>query len=459
MPTPFSTLTLNAKTLANLDSLGYTTMTPIQAESLPIILERKDVIAKAKTGSGKTAAFGIGVLEHLDVKCFEIQSLILCPTRELADQVAKEIRRLARFTHNVKVLLLSGGMPFGPERASLGHGAHIIVGTPGRVQDHLGKGTLRLDRLDTLVLDEADRMLDMGFLDAILKIISNVPTTRQTLLFSATFPDSIMSLSRKVQHDAISVAAEALHGDESIETHLLEVAADAKQDALTDLLLHYRPQSSIVFCNTKADCQEVAEALVEDGVHALALHGDLEQDERTSVLIRFANQSCPVLVATDVAARGLDIEDVTAVINYDMPHDPEVYVHRIGRTGRAGKAGLALSLCTASERKKIKALERFLDRELKRETFSTFRGSSGAPLLGTMKTLMVYGGKKEKVRPGDLLGALSAADCIDGKAVGKIDLFRTRAFVAIERTVADRALECLQTGKIKGRKFKVEMID
>lgn len=459
MPTRFSTLPLNAEMLTNLDSLGYTQMTPIQAASLPAILEGRDVIAKAKTGSGKTAAFGIGVLKRLDVRRFRIQTLILCPTRELADQVAKEIRRLARLTHNVKVLLLSGGMPFGPERGSLEHGAHIIVGTPGRVQDHLGKGTLRLDDVDTLVLDEADRMLDMGFSEAIMKIISNVPRTRQTLLFSATFPQSIKHLSHTIQQDALEITVEAVHDDESIESHLFEVTAGAKADTLSELLMQYRPESSIVFCNTKVECQEITEGLIEDGIYALALHGDLDQKERTSVLVRFSNQSSPVLVATDVAARGLDIDDVTAVINYDMPHDPEVYVHRIGRTGRAGKSGLALSLYTPSERKKIKVLEAFLERHLDVEPIAPSAGRRGVPLLPKMKTLLVYGGKKDKVRPGDLLGALTGEAGIDGKAVGKIDLFKVYSYVAIERSVAKKALQRLQAGKIKGRKFKVEAID
>lgn len=458
MPEKFSTLPLKEDMLSNLDSLGYTQMTPIQSESLPIILQGKDVIAKAKTGSGKTAAFGIGLLNRLDVKRFRIQTLVLCPTRELADQVAKEIRRLARFTHNVKVLLLSGGMPFGPERGSLEHGAHIIVGTPGRVQDHLGKGTLKLDDVTTLVLDEADRMLDMGFSEAILKIISNVPRKRQTLLFSATFPESIKKLSSSIQHDALQITVEAVHDAKSIETHLYEIAPNAKEDALTSLFMQYRPESSIVFCNTKLECQEIAEYLGDNGIYALPLHGDLDQKERTSVLVRFANQSCPVLVATDVAARGLDIDDVTAVINYDMPHDPEIYLHRIGRTGRAGKEGLALSLYTPSERKKIRVIEEFLGQTLEHETLAPPSSRQGAPLLPSMRTLLIYGGKKDKVRPGDLLGALTGDAGIDGKAVGKIDMFKVYSYVAIERSSAKKAYERLKDGKIKGRKFKVQIL-
>ena len=445
--------------LANLDSLGYTTMTPIQSESLPHILNNVDVIAKAKTGSGKTAAFGIGLLHKLNVKRFRIQTLVLCPTRELADQVAKEIRRLARFTHNVKVLLLSGGMPFGPERGSLEHGAHIIVGTPGRVQDHLGKGTLKLDDVTTLVLDEADRMLDMGFSEAILKIISNVPKERQTLLFSATFPKSIKQLSSSIQNNALQVSVEAVHNDKSIEAHLYETAPHAKIDALSTLLMQYQPESSIVFCNTKLECTNIAETLVDEGIHALAIHGDLDQKERTEVLVRFANKSCSVLVATDVAARGLDINDVSAVVNYDLPYDPEVYVHRIGRTGRAGKEGLALSLYTPSERKKVKVIEEYLGHSLKHENIDLLSETEKFELLPTMVTLLIFGGKKDKVRPGDILGALTGDAGIDGKSVGKIDLFKVYTYVAIERYAAQKAFERLREGKIKGRKFKVLLID
>ncbi len=455
----FSTLPLREDMLKNLDSLGYAEMTPIQSESLPHILEGKDVIAKAKTGSGKTAAFGIGLLDRLDVKRFRIQTLILCPTRELADQVAKEIRRLARFTHNVKVLLLSGGMPFGPEKGSLEHGAHIIVGTPGRVQDHIGKGTLILDDVHTLVLDEADRMLDMGFSEAILKIISNVPNERQTMLFSATFPESIKQLSSSIQRNALQVTVEAVHDNNSIETHLYKVPAHTKTDALSTLLMHYSPESTIVFCNTKLECQEVADDLNHEGIHALTLHGDLDQKERTEVLVLFANRSCPVLIATDVAARGLDIKEVGAVVNYDLPHDPEVYVHRIGRTGRAGNEGLALSLYTPSERKKVNAIDEYLGLSLQDEDISLFEKSKRTQLIPAMVTLLIFGGKKDKVRPGDILGALTGDAGIDGKAVGQIDLFKVVTYVAIERSVARKAFERLRDGKIKGRKFKVVLID
>ena len=353
----FSTLPLKPALLENIESLGYTQLTPIQAESLPHILEGKDVIAQAKTGSGKTACFGIGMLSRLDLSNFRVQAMVVCPTRELADQVCKEIRRLARFTQNIKVLALCGGVPFGPQVDSLRHGVHIVVGTPGRLQEHLRKRSLRLSNLKVLVLDEADRMLDMGFEEAVTEIISHAPTHRQTLLFSATFPDPIRELSRKFQYKPITVSIEESHHADIIEQLFYEVEKNQRTNALGYLLSYHRPESTVVFCNTKKDCHDVANDLANGGFSVQALHGDLEQKDRDQVLVRFANKSCSILVATDVAARGLDIKELQAVINYELPWDPEIYVHRIGRTGRAGNKGLSLSLCTQQELPRVKAIE------------------------------------------------------------------------------------------------------
>jgi len=355
----FSSLALKPALLENIESLGYTRLTPIQAESLPHILEGRDVIAQAKTGSGKTAAFGIGLLSKLDLNSFRVQAMVVCPTRELADQVCKEIRRLARFTQNIKVLTLGGGVPFGPQLGSLEHGVHIVVGTPGRLQEHLRKRSLRLSNLKVLVLDEADRMLDMGFEEIITDVISYAPTHRQTLLFSATYADPIREMSQKFQFKPVSVSIETSHHDSDIEQRFYQVEKSKKLSALGYLLSYYRPESTVVFCNTKRDCQDVASALDNSGFSVQALHGDLEQKHRDQVLVRFANKSCSVLAATDVAARGLDIKDMQAVINYELPWDAEIYVHRIGRTGRAGKKGLALSLCTEKELNRVKAIEEY----------------------------------------------------------------------------------------------------
>src|SRR3990167_1317171 len=340
--TDFASLGLSPELLTNLASMGYAEMTPIQAQSLPPILAGKDVIAQGKTGSGKTAAFGLGLLAKLDVKRFCIQVLVLCPTRELADQVAKEIRKLARTTHNLKVLTLCGGMPFGPQLGSLEHGAHIIVGTPGRVEEHLRKGSLVLDNLHTLVLDEADRMLEMGFQAALDAIIEKAPQQRQTLLFSATFPDQIQRIAKRIMQQPVMVKVESTHDSASIVQHFYKVENDEQRlPALRLLLLQFAPESAVVFCNTKKETQEIADALHNDGFSVLALHGDLEQRERDETLVRFANKSACILVATDVAARGLDIDSIEAVINYQLAHDSEVHVHRIGRSGRAGSKGFA----------------------------------------------------------------------------------------------------------------------
>lgn len=457
--TAFSSLTLHADLLKNLSSLGYETMTPIQAQSLPHILLGKDVIAQGQTGSGKTAAFGLGLLEKLEVKRFRIQSLVLCPTRELADQVAKEIRRLARSIHNIKVLTLCGGMPFGPQVGSLEHGAHIIVGTPGRIEDHLGKGTLKLDFLNTLVLDEADRMLEMGFQSALDAIIEQTPEQRQTLLFSATFPEQIKSIAKQIMRDPVMVAVTSTLDDSTIKQHFYKVNDDEERmTALRLLLLQHRPESAVVFCNTKRETQDVADDLADYGFSSLALHGDLEQKDRDQTLVRFANKSVCVLVATDVAARGLDIDALDLVINYHIARDTEVHTHRIGRTGRAGSKGMACSLYSDKEHYKVALLGDYLDRLIEGETLPPHSLLNESPNQPLMTTIQIDGGKKQKVRAGDILGALTGKDGITGKQVGKIQLFENWAYVAINQDVIKAALKKLADGKLKGRSFRVRQL-
>jgi ATP-independent RNA helicase DbpA len=451
----FSSLPLNPALLENIASLGYTHLTPIQAETLPPILEGKDVIAQAKTGSGKTAAFGIGVLSRLEFNRFNVQALVICPTRELADQVCKEIRRLARFTQNVKVLSLCGGVPFGPQLGSLEHGVHIVVGTPGRLQEHLRKRSLRLNHLKVLVLDEADRMLDMGFEEAISDVISYAPTHRQTLLFSATYADPIREISKKFQFKPITVSIDSSHHDSVIGQHFYQVDKARRMSALGYLLAYHRPESTVVFCNTKRECQDIASTLDNCGFSVQALHGDLEQKHRDQVLVRFANKSCSVLVATDVAARGLDIKELQAVINYELPWDPEIYVHRIGRTGRAGKLGLALSLCTEAELPRVKAIEDYQGVAAKWDEVAPFPMAYAERFQPPMVTLWIDGGRKNKLRPGDILGALTGDAGLAGNAIGKIDIFDDHAYVAVSQDSVDEALAWLKRGKIKGRSFMV----
>ncbi|WP_260295931.1 ATP-dependent RNA helicase DbpA [Sedimenticola hydrogenitrophicus] len=458
-PTPFSSLDLHTDLLDNLSTLGYAAMTPIQARSLPPILARKDVIAQGKTGSGKTAAFALGLLQKLDVKRFRIQSLVLCPTRELADQVAQEIRRLGRGIHNIKVLTLCGGMPFGPQAGSLEHGAHIIVGTPGRIEDHLGRGTLRLDAVHTLILDEADRMLDMGFQEALERIVDQTPGQRQTLLFSATFPERIQAIARRIMTEPVMIQVASSHDNASIEQHFYKVADNQQRlTALRLLLSHFRPESTLVFCNTKKETQEVADRLVAAGFSALALHGDLEQRDRDETLVRFANRSAAILVATDVAARGLDIDALDAVINYHIAHDAEIHLHRIGRTGRAGSTGVACSLYDDKESHRVALLEAGIDPILDSEPLPPVALLDRPAMQPAMATLQIDGGKKQKLRPGDILGALTGEQGIAGKQVGKINVADNRTYVAVSREALKPALKKLAEGKLKGRSFRVRLM-
>ncbi len=454
----FSSVSISKAQLKNLESLGYTKMTPIQAKSLPHMLQGKDLIARAKTGSGKTAAFGIGLLEKIDPRFFAVQALVLCPTRELADQVGKELRRLARSTPNIKLVLLCGGKPFGPQKGSLQHGAHIVVGTPGRIQDHLRRETLDLKNLKTLVLDEADRMLDMGFFDVMTEIIMQTPRSRQTLLFSATYPNTIKKMCRNILRNPVTVTAEADHEPGVIEQIFYEVKKHERNNTLLALFEHYKPATTLVFCHTKKQCDEVARLLREHDISALAIHGDLEQRERDEVLVRFANNSCPVLVATDVAARGLDIKSLQAVVNYELPRDPEIYVHRIGRTGRAGEKGIALSIFTESEQYRFNSIEQYLKKPCVCDVYASLNRDPDFTLQAPMVTIQLDAGRKHKMRPGDLLGALTGDAGLAGAQIGKIDIFDMCSYVAIERDALRQALNYLASGKVKGRNIRARKI-
>jgi ATP-independent RNA helicase DbpA len=466
--TAFSNLPLSPSMLANLDQLGYRDMTPIQAQSLPPILERRDVIAQAKTGSGKTAAFGIGILHKLNPSWFAIQALVLCPTRELADQVAQELRRLARFTENIKVLTLTGGSPMGPQIGSLEHGAHIVVGTPGRILDHIGRGSIKLSTVQTLVLDEADRMTDMGFQDEMTSIVKACPERRQTLMFSATYPDDIRKAGAAFLRDPVEIKVEAQHDAERIAQRFYAVAPEQRNQAVARLLRHYRPVSTLAFCNTKIHCRELAAELRAQGFSALALYGELEQRERDEILIQFVNQSCSVLVATDVAARGLDIQTLGMVINVDVSKDTEVHIHRIGRTGRGSAAGLALNLCAPNEKKWVKLIEQYqkgpvawfdLDAlESSLESEESSNAADGDDLQAPMTTLCIMGGKKDKLRPGDLLGALTGEVGLRKDQVGKINVSEFVTYVALDRRIARDAARKLGAGNIKGKSFKMRFL-
>ncbi|MDF1820007.1 MAG: ATP-dependent RNA helicase DbpA [Alcanivoracaceae bacterium] len=456
--TAFSDLPLSAEMLATLDSLGFTGMTPIQAASLPVMLAGRDVIAQAATGSGKTAAFGIALLQSINPRLAYCQALVLCPTRELADQVAQELRRLARAIGNIKVLSLCGGQPMGPQKASLEHGAQVVVGTPGRILKHLGKDTLALAGLKTLVLDEADRMLDMGFYDSIADVIRQAPKTRQTLLFSATYPAGIQTLAADFMINPEQVHVQAQHDNRRIEQRFLEVDPSERFDVVRRVLLSERPRSCLAFCFTRQQCDDLARYLNGQGISAMALHGDMEQRDRDRVLVMFAGQSVSVLVATDVAARGLDIDALDLVINVEMARDAETHVHRIGRTGRAGEKGLAVSLVAPPEVRRAQAVEALQGAPLHWHPLTSLKPREGDGLAAPMVTLCIAAGRKDKLRPGDILGALTGEAGIDGKAVGKIAVTDFQSFVAVERDVAAQALERLSSGRIKGKSRRVRAL-
>ncbi|MGL1893134.1 MAG: ATP-dependent RNA helicase DbpA [Spirochaetaceae bacterium] len=455
----FDSLSLNADMRKNLTDLKYLTMTEIQEKSIPLILDGEDIIAQAKTGSGKTAAFGIGLLHKLDVKRFRIQALVLCPTRELAEQVTAELRRLARFKHNIKLLCLTGGMPMRKQEHSLSHHAHIVVGTPGRILKLLQRETLLLDDVNTLVLDEADRMLDMGFIDEVEDIFRYAPKNTQKLCFSATFPDEIKKFSKSFLYKPVEVSVESIHDETIIKQHFFNTTKKDKLGNTLLLLKKFRPESVIVFCNTKDSCRRVVAELNKNDVHSLALHGDLEQKDRTEVLIRFSNGSSRVLVATDVAARGLDIDDLGAIINFELPFETETYIHRIGRTGRAGKEGLALSLLAPGEDFRLNEINNLMKLDFKPEDIDITKIEDCKLLDPEMVTISINGGRKNKISPGDLLGVLTANNGISGSDVGKIDRLDYLTFVAIKREVSEKAFKIIESEPIKGSRYRALIND
>ena len=457
-PAIFADLALDARLRAGLDALDYTTLTPIQAQALPAVLEGRDLIAQAPTGSGKTAAFGLGLLQRIDTEAGGTQALVLCPTRELADQVGKQLRKLATGIANLKLSVLCGGIPLAPQLASLAHPPHVVVGTPGRVLELVEKDALDLRGIRTLVLDEADRMLDMGFDEPIRALVKRTPKTRQTLLFSATFPDAIRTLAKAMLREPLEVSVDGAAHAPRIEAHFFEADPARRAPQLAALLLRFNPASTVVFCNMRRDTEEVVGSLAHYGFDALALHGDMEQRDRDEVLVRFANRSCNVLVATDVAARGLDIDDIGAVVNYELPTDADTYLHRIGRTGRAGRDGLALSLVSEKERGRAALIEERSGGVIEYERIAPQEGKPRGVPEAPMATLRIDAGRTDKLRPGDIVGALTGEAGLHKDAIGKIDVFPTRSYVGIARKQAKATLEKLRAGKIKGRRLRVHLL-
>lgn len=453
----FTSLNLNPDLMKGISLLSYEIMTPIQALSLPSILDGEDVVVQAKTGSGKTAAFGIGILSKLDITASHVQALVLCPTRELADQVAKEIRKLARMIPNIRVLTTCGGIPLKVQTTALERKVHIVVGTPGRVEELLQKKILNLNQLAILVLDEADQLLDMGFAQSIDHITAQIQKKRQTLLFSATYPLKIHQMTQRVMSKPIKIEGDTTHNASSIAQYFYKVTNDeARFSALRLLIMKHRPVSTLVFCNTKREVDSVTMALQDHGFSVLALHGDIEQRDRQDILVQFSNKSICILVATDVAARGLDINKIDVIINYNIARDPELHVHRVGRTGRAGSKGSAFSIYSSSEDHQIKMIEEYTNQSIESATLPPMSLLNKPAPKSSMVTLKINRGKSQKVRPGDIVGALTAEHGINGSDIGDIHIDDRRSYVAVNKSVANAAFKKLDNGKLKGRSFRVQ---
>lgn len=356
----FEELNLDAKILRAVTDMGFEAASPIQAKAIPLEIEGKDIIGQAQTGTGKTAAFGIPLLQKIDPKNKKLQAVVLCPTRELAIQVADEIRSLAKYMHGIKVLPIYGGQEIVKQIRSLKDGVQVIIGTPGRVMDHMRRKTIKFGQVHTVVLDEADEMLNMGFLEDMETILSELPEERQTVMFSATMPAAIAEIAKKFQKDPeiVKVVKKDLTVPK-VTQYYYEVKPKNKIEVMCRLLDMYAPKLSVVFCNTKRQVDELVLALQGRGYFAEGLHGDLKQIQRDRVMNGFRKGRTDILVATDVAARGIDVDDVEAVFNYDIPQDEEYYVHRIGRTGRAGREGKAFSLAVGKEVYKLRDIQRY----------------------------------------------------------------------------------------------------
>lgn len=515
----FDELDLEPKILRGVTEMGFEEATPIQTKAIPLIMKGGDVLGQAQTGTGKTAAFGIPLLQKIDISNKHLQAIVLCPTRELAIQVADEFRNLSKFMHGLKILPVYGGQDIVKQIRSLKSGVQVVIGTPGRVMDHMDRKTVKFDSVHTVVMDEADEMLNMGFREDMETILSKVPEDRQTILFSATMPKPILEITKKFQKDAeiVKVVKKELTVP-NIDQFYYEVRPKKKEEVLCRLLDIYDPKLSLVFCNTKRQVDELVSALQGRGYFAEGLHGDLKQSQRDRVMNSFRNGRTEILVATDVAARGIDVDDVEAVFNYDLPQDEEYYVHRIGRTGRAGRCGVAFNFIWGKEVYKLKDIQRYCktkikaqpipslddvnstktDKILKRlnevianedltsmvniieehinnEDYSSLElsaaflkmalgndqpeqtidfGDTGAE--DGMVRLFINIGKKQNVRPSDILGAIAGESGMPGKLVGTIDIFDKYTFVEVPKEFASEVLSAMEHVKIKGKQINIE---
>lgn len=447
----FTEIKLNPLLQKALVHAKFETMTPIQEATLPLLLEGNDILAKAPTGSGKTLSFALTLLEQIDLNALEFQALVLAPTRELAKQIAEEIRKLAQAMPNFKVLTLIGGESLRTQKNNLDKGVHVVVATPGRVIDFMGKESIDFKMVKLLVLDEADKMLDMGFFDDIKKVIAQVSSMRQSMLFSATFNEKVKLLAQQVLNHPEEVILDS-EAKPQIDEAFMALKHGEYSDIILKALGHYNPNSALIFCNTKEACKVLEKELQELGLDAKAIHGDLDQRTREEVLFMFENGSINILIATDVASRGLDIKDLSLVINAGLPQDHDLYLHRIGRTGRAGSEGCVLTLYKSKN-----SLEKLFGdvsnlKEIVLKKSPTFTKQA------QMQTLFFLVGKKDKVRKGDIVGALCRDAKLEVTDIGMIKVEDKRSFVAVKKKVASEVLHFLKEGKIKGKKVKAKRI-
>ena len=517
----FEEMCLDTRIMRAIAEMGFEQPSPIQAQSIPIAVEGKDMIGQARTGTGKTASFGIPMLQRINPKDKNLQAIVLCPTRELAIQSANEIRKLAKFLHGIKVLPIYGGQEISKQIRSLKGGVQIVIGTPGRVMDHLRRHTLKPQTVDIVVLDEADELLNMGFREDIETILGQLPEERQTMLFSATMPKPILEIAKRYLHEPeiVKVIQKELTVPK-IEQYYYEVNPRKKNEVLSRLLDMYDPSLSLVFCNTKRKVDELVADLKGRGYFAEGLHGDMKQSQRDRVMNGFRNGRTDILVATDVAARGIDVDDVEAVFNYDVPQDDEYYVHRIGRTGRAGREGRAFTLVVGKEIYKLKDIQRYCKTKIRRQPIPSVNDVAAIKVeklleqageliatdgLGRMMDLLEeyldgsdysatemaaallamqlgetstqtlpkeeFGdtgaepgmvrmfmniGKKDRVRIGDILGAVAGESGMEGALVGTIDMYDNFSFVEVPQEYAAAVLEAMNHSKIKGRRVNME---
>ncbi|XKG51351.1 ATP-dependent RNA helicase DbpA [Malaciobacter canalis] len=449
----FNSLNISKELLENLNSLEFKKMTKIQEKTLPLLLNNSDVIAQAKTGSGKTISFSIPLVEKLEVKKFTIQSMVICPTRELANQVAQEIKKLCRHIHNVKVLTLCGGVPFKPQAASLKHKAHIVVGTPGRLLKHISENNIELKNIKTLVLDEADKMLDMGFYEDVISIVNELPKdNRQTSLFSATFEENIKVLAKDILNNPVFIQDEDIHSNQKITQVFYKIAQASKTSLIPSLISSNKASSVLIFCNRKVTCEELADEIFELGFDCVVLNSDLDQKQRDETIVLFSNKSYPIMIATDVASRGLNIDDIDLVINYDVAKDEKVHTHRIGRTARAQAKGKAITLYTNEyEIEEIKELYN----DIEFSSIQDLEDDLSYNLIPEYRTLYINGGKKNKLRAGDIVGALIHQVGLKSEDIGNIDIFTFHSYVAIKKEYELKVLKELNNNKIKGKKYQV----